>query len=261
MKKYLKTYFEPGFLISVIVLIISTAGMKFTINKLNIVLQKDPIPLINSFSLIDESLLTPYKVIKKSKVENPEVLESLGTEEYIQWIIEDTSVDENSPVRFCSLFLTYYTGINDRIPHVPEECYFGAGSSREDLIDTKVSIKSNTENPELKVTIPVRQLVFSKKSAKLWEPAQKFSVLYFFKVNGKYAGNRTAARAVLAENIAGKYSYFSKVEWRFFGSKINPNKNQCHKASQKLLETIVPILEKNHWPDIEKAEKEAEEAN
>jgi hypothetical protein len=50
----------------------------------------------------------------------------------------------------------------------------------------------------------------------------------------------------------GKYSYFSKVEWKFynikFGSSTYPDKQEASAASEKLLGVILPILEKDHWP-------------
>lgn len=259
MNDTLKQYTQPAFLICAAVLAVSALGMRYTIDKLNIELQKDPIPLINSLDDIDETALRDYRVVRKSKIENEEIVESLGTTDYIQWLIEDTTAPVYSPTKYCKLFITYYTGINDRIPHVPEECYFGAGNEENARSDEKVVIDypSSPQNIEGKVTIPIRHLVFKQKGQEIWQADNQFSVIYFFKVNGKYAGNRNAARLELAENVMGKYSYFSKVEWRFFGgNNAAPTSEQAIKASKPLLETILPILETQHWPDIEKAEKE-----
>jgi hypothetical protein len=56
------------------------------------------------------------------------------------------------------------------------------------------------------------------------------------------------------KNLFGKYSYFSKVEWDFsgrsgHGTKIRPNQDEIVEASEKLLNVLVPLLEKEHWPD------------
>ncbi|HEY5138099.1 MAG TPA: hypothetical protein VIJ25_02090, partial [Methylococcales bacterium] len=85
-----------------------------------------------------------------------------------------------------------------------------------------------------------------------------FSVLYFLKVNGIYAGNRDAARRVMQTNFFSKYSYFSKVEWFFFNDSgaSYPSKEQTTEASQKFLQLLLPVLENDHWPDWEKAQKE-----
>ena len=60
------------------------------------------------------------------KIENQEVVKELGTKDYIQWIIEDSNAPLDSSVRKCFLFITYYP-LPDKVPHVPEECYAGAG--------------------------------------------------------------------------------------------------------------------------------------
>ncbi|MHC4084712.1 MAG: hypothetical protein ACYSU3_07240, partial [Planctomycetota bacterium] len=56
--------------------------------------------------------------------------------------------------------------------------------------------------------------------------------------------------------IFSKYSYFSKVEWKFFNIRFNkliyPGKEEAIAASQKLLSVILPILEKEHWPIVKK---------
>jgi hypothetical protein len=108
-----------------------------------------------------------------------------------------------------------------------------------------------------KVKIPVRYLAFGRISSNYWQSSTKFSILYFFKVNGDYANSREDTRFALNKNISGKHSYFSKVEWKFFnnsrfGGEAYPTKDEAIKASQKLLTVIVPVLEKEHWPDWEK---------
>jgi hypothetical protein len=76
--------------------------------------------------------------------------------------------------------------------------------------------------------------------------------LYFFKVNGQYAGSREEARIALNKNLFGKYSYFCKVELVFNVSSVAPSKEEAVAASEKLLAVILPILEQEHWPDWER---------
>jgi hypothetical protein len=57
----------------------------------------------------------------------------------------------------------------------------------------------------------------------------------------------------LDKNLFGKHSYFSKVELKFFntrfGTRIYPAKKEAIAASQKLLSTLLPVLEKEYWPE------------
>ncbi|MCJ7729861.1 MAG: RNA binding protein fox-1 homolog [Sedimentisphaerales bacterium] len=76
--------------------------------------------------------------------------------------------------------------------------------------------------------------------------------MYTFSVNGEYAAGREDARLVLNKNLFGKFSYFSKVEWKFYNSRFGrvtyPNKQEALAASEKLLAVILPVLEREHWP-------------
>ena len=65
-------------------------------------------------------------MVEKTKIENQDILNTLGTEDYIQWTLEDKSVPAESKTRFCTLFITYYS-LPDIVPHRPEECYIGGG--------------------------------------------------------------------------------------------------------------------------------------
>jgi len=150
------------------------------------------------------------------------------------------------------LFVTYY-GLPDRVPHVPEECYTGSG--HQQLTSENETFEVNNDGN--KVKIPVKFLVFGKINSNYWQSSAKFSISYFFKVNGDYTNSREDTRFTLNKNISGKHSYFSKVEWKFFnnsrlGGEAYPTKDEAIKASQKLLTVIVPVLEKEHWPDWEK---------
>jgi hypothetical protein len=243
MKSIIKLYTQPAFLICVAVLAIAGTGKTIVIEWSGAHLKKLPLPLKKPLGLLDESALAPYQVVNKHKIDNKDVLEQLGTAEYVQWELEDTQADKPSPVRYCSLFVTYYTGNPDRVPHVPEECYVGGGSQR-----------LGSESVALNVEGLVSQ------SSNMWERGSRYPVLYFFKTNGAYAGSRTETRAIMGKNLFGKYSYFSKVEWKFHGrgtgGRIYPNKEEAIAVSGKFLSTLLPVMERDHWPDWEKANSE-----
>jgi hypothetical protein len=213
--------------------------------------KKEPFPLKKSLDLLDEKALAPYSIISKPKITNHETIESLGTEDYIQWILEDPEEAADSPVHKCSLFITYY-GLPDRVPHVPEECYTGVGHQR--LTSDSVIFEINRNDTIRK--IPAKYLVFASTNSDYWGMDTKFPILYLFNVNKVYANSREDVRFTLNKHVFSKYSYFSKVEWKFFNNRFNklmyPSKEEAIAASQKLLSVILPILEKEHWPLMEK---------
>lgn len=246
----IRTYKQPAFLICTAVLAIAGAGMSVTISKLGVYLKKEPIPLKKSLDILDENGLTPYEVEpnNKFKIKNDEVIEALGTKDYIQWIISDTNTEVTSSTKNCLLFITYYD-CPDRIPHVPEECYVGGGFQK--LASDSVTLEIKDDNG-IKRKIPGKYLVFGSPRASIWQSSEKFPVLYLFRVNGEYAGSREDARIALNKNLFGKSSYFSKVELAFNQASTPPNKKEAIAATQKLLSVILPVLEKEHWPDLDK---------
>lgn len=248
-RNIIEVYLQPAFLICIVVLATAGVGMSVIIHKLDVYLKKEPIPLKKSLELLDEDSLTPYKVPSnnKFKIENTEVVEALGTNDYIQWILEDTDIEVDSPVKNCLLLITYYDR-PDKIPHVPEECYVGGGFQRLTSDSVELEIKQETG---LKRKIPAKYLVFGSTEENLLQNTRTFPVLYFFRVNDSYAGSREEARIILNKNLFGKYSYFSKVELAFNQAAIPPGKEEVIAASEKLLSVILPVLENEHWPDLE----------
>ena len=223
-KNNLRVYLQPAFLLCVAVLAVAGSGMSFAIKSFGVYLKKEPLPLRKSLELLDESDLSPYVVVQpKLKIENEEVLKSLGTEDYIQWILENTDAQINSHVKRCMLFITYYR-LPDRVPHVPEECYAGGGFQR--LASDSVNFEINN-NAGFEKDIEGKYLVFGSKNANLWRSTDKFPVLYLFRVNGEYAGSREQARVILNKNLFRKHSYFSKVEIVFNQAPDAPDKKDA----------------------------------
>jgi hypothetical protein len=250
MSKVIRIYLQPAFLLCTAVLAIAASSMSIAIKSLGVYLEKQPLPLKKSLDLLDENGLAPYRVISKKVMENEEMVTSLGTSDYIQWNLEDFDAPSDSSVRYCSLFITYY-GLPDIILHVPEECYMGSGYQRLASDSFMLEIDTGRSKSE---PIEVKHLVFAGTNSSQWISSTKFPVLYLFNTNGVYASNREDTRMILNRNIFGKFSYFCKVEWKFFnkrvGALVYPRKEETVTASQKLLSVILPVLEKEHWPVI-----------
>jgi hypothetical protein len=239
-------YMQPAFLICVGLLAITAGGMSVAIKKAGIYTKKEPLLLKKSLSELDKSKLAPYKVVEKTKIENQDVLNTLGTEDYIQWTVEDTSVPLESKARFCTLFITYYS-LPDIVPHRPEECYIGGGLQGIKFETITLKVIQGIYEREVKT----RYLVFSDTKSDSALGGTSFPILYTFNANGKY-GDRDDVRKALNRNLFGKFSYFSKVEWKFYnaasGRATYPNKQEAIAASEKLMAIILPVLEKEHWP-------------
>ncbi len=253
-----RSYCQPAFLICVVVLALASTGMSYMIDKFGVYLKKEPLKIKKSLDLLNEDYLEPYIVLNKSKIENEEVLKSLGTEDYIQWLIEDPQMPEDSPMRQFVLFITYYE-LPDQVPHVPEECYAGSGFQKLSAENVALRVKADDmwdKNPGSSVVsdvfdVKARYIIFGKSDTRSWRQITK-PVLYFFKVNGEYAGSREQARVELNKNIFNKYSYFSKIEIIFNPQIGVIDQQQAMGAGEKILRKLLPVLEKEHWPDWNK---------
>jgi len=245
-KHNLSIYLQPPFVLCVLVLALTGVAMSVGMKAFRIYTQKEPCPLENPLHQLVESELGTFKIIEQRTINNAEILESLGTEDYLQLILEDTDLSTPPEARRLLLFITYYQ-LPDRVPHVPEECYTGGGYQRLRTDNITFHVRNDSGYSR---DVPGRYLVFASIAPGLLQRLQEFPVLYFFRVNGRYAGNREAARRALNRNLFSKYAYFSKVELVFNQTGRTPTKQQALAVSEKLLAVILPLLEQNHWPDL-----------
>jgi len=175
----------------------------------------------------------------------PEILDSLGTDQYLQWILYDHSnPDPNDPARYLSLFVTYYTGARDQIPHVPEECYIGGGGYHiidEWFVDVPLPALGPDE------TVRVKVLEFDR--ARFIAHGSRI-VMYLFHTNGRFCPDRMCTRMALG-NPSDRHAYFSKVELTFGTSQVLPTRAQAVAAGKRFMQVVLPVLVSDHWPDWE----------
>jgi len=232
---------QPAFLLCIVLLGICAGGLQVAAEKMKWHFRKEAVPLRKSLDDLDAAKLAPYKLLRSDKIQNKEVEAELGTKDYIQWYLEDPTVPEKDPSRFMLLFITYYTGEPDKVPHVPEVCYQGGGSLVEKREDTEMSILGKSGKTE---SIPIRVLEMNMPGLMSQESR---TVIYFFGVNGDYLKDRNEVRRRL-NNLRDRYAYFSKVEVSFINSR--PGDSEILAAAmERFCQKLLPILWEDHWPD------------
>jgi len=244
---HLAAYRQPAFLICTAVLALAGAGMSLATQRLGLYLKKEPLPLKKPLDAIAAEKLAPYKVSAKILLENEDILLSLGTRDYIQWVLEDPRESAQSPVRKVLLFITYYQR-PDRVPHVPEECYTGGGYQQLATNAVSFDLGASDDSRE----IPGRYLLFDRVSPDASWAVPQFPVVYLFRVNGEYAGSRDEARLALNKSIFRRHAYFCKIEMVFNQSPAPPTREVAVTAGERLLAVLLPLLEQEHWPDLER---------
>lgn len=231
---------QPAFVLCTMILALCAGGIHVGAEKMKLHFRKLPVPLQKSLDELDLSQLGPYQRLQASKI-SEEIEDELGTKEYIQWFMEDTSVKSNDPMRYFSLFITYYTGDTGKVPHVPDVCYVGGGGLVQGAENTHIIVPENGTDDD---KLPIRVLGIEIKGQL---GSEVRTVGYFFAVNGIYRSTRRGVQ-LLQNNVYDRYAYFSKVEV-FFPGAAKSSREDILTAMEKVFQKIVPVLVEEHWPD------------
>jgi hypothetical protein len=177
-----------------------------------------------------------------------EVLETLGTHEFLQVYLTDTRKPASDPTAIAQVFITYYTGKPDLVPHVPDECYL-AGGFNPIMKETATVFVPGVGAPQDE--IPIRLIVFetSRQRRMMGAEAAIIPVLYFFHTNGQYATTRSEVR-FLQSNPFQRHAYYAKVEVTFpqtFALPAAEARAASLAAVGPLLEKVLPVLFADHF--------------
>lgn len=219
--------------------------------------RKEAIALRKSFSQFDVARLSPNYTTHATPPApiDPETLQTLGTDEYVVLRLVDTSKPREDATSVAHVFVTYYTGKPDQVPHVPDECMSAGGYALQQAgwADVPVADVGAPDNQ-----IPMRVLTFHPRQG-LRNPFAAAArvgptVAYFFHTNGRYVTTRDQVR-LIQSNLFERYSYYAKIEVNFtdYAMVRSPSREESLAALRPLLERVVPILVHEHLPDWEKA--------
>ena len=241
------------------VLVVAAASMQTVAGLLGQYFRKQPVPLKKPLYRMDKSKLAPEYTLFYLPAPNlsEDVLQSLGTHEYILWRLEDQTRSSAAPPSIARLFITYFTGQPDMVPHVPDECYLAGGYDPVGTPETIDVFVPRAGAPQDK--IPVRVLTFQTPQRgglgrlQLLTNAPE-TVMYFFHTNGSYATTRNQVRVSQA-NLWDRYAYYAKIQV----SCSNRNREESIAALAPLLRKVMPILLNDHFQDWEALTAEGRE--
>lgn len=199
----------------------------------NFMVLKQPLPILRPLKDFDPKALQPYEQLSSNKL-SPDIVAEMGTDEYINWTVKDPMSKQDG---FVGLSVTYYTGVQDQVPHVPEECYVQGAFSPAG--DDKLELQFD----RLGQTVPVRRLSFFPPR----EFVKKSYVYYTICVNGSFYSDRQKVRIAL-KNPFDTHLYYSKVEISFSNVSESDLSVLDEKACE-LLDKITLELVDSHWPE------------
>ncbi|MFH1419948.1 MAG: hypothetical protein ABII12_16870 [Planctomycetota bacterium] len=245
------------YLLALVTLAASALGMQVAKSRGSFQLIKKPLPLRKALVDMDRDSLLPYEVASARRLP-PEVVGELGTEEYLDWGLR---VPEGrvGPPRM-TLSVTYYTGVQDQVPHVPEECLHQASYTQRDSHVREVELKElkrldqavkerNERLKELgkKPEGPETPIKFHELSFNPPRGTGNVQYVYYtICVNGDYYADRQRVRFRLAD-FSEAYLYYSKVEVSF---RVGREKNlpAVSKQAYELLDMALAELVRSHYP-------------
>lgn len=220
------------FVLAVVCLGGTALGLHLARDRL--VLIKKPLVIRKYLRDFDRGVIKPF-VFLSSRTLPSETIAELGTDEYADWRVNLPG--EGHPWSgSVGLFLTYYTGKQDQVPHVPEECFYqGAFTPAGDE-----TLKM--EMPKLEEEVAVRRLAF-------YPPGQvrnKSYVYYVLSVNGVFHTQRDTARVQMA-NPRDTHLYYAKVEISLEGVD-DTRLGEMDEHIRGLLDRTLTELRREHWP-------------
>ena len=245
MGKRTSEFLGPPFLVAVGLLGAAALLAGPVASRWDMRLSKEALPLKKPLGAFEPTALYPYRVVERQVLE-PAVEDALDTREYLNWVLEDTSVSGDHPLRYVHLFVTYYTGGSNLVPHVPDVCYLGSGYRPKQQHENR---QVTLNPPGGSAVLPVRLCTFVKTAV---FNRDELSVVYTFFANGGFFNTRTGVRLAI-NDPTDTYAFFSKVEVSF----PRATREQSLEGAARVFERVVPVLMSDHWPDLEAAEAAA----
>lgn len=222
------------FVIAVIVLGGSAVRLEIAKRNGSLTMIKQALPILRPLHELDRESIAPFDV-KSDRQLPAETVEELGTKEYVDWFVQRTYRGETYDFQ---LSVTYYTGVQDQLPHVPEECYIGgAFSIRKD--DSE-----DIEMPKFGRTIPIRIQSYDPP-----RPTGTMTYVYYsLCVNGDFYVRREFAKNRMV-SPSEKYLYYSKVEVSY-ESRPDSSLDVKRQLAVELYDMLLVEMRKSHWPPM-----------
>lgn len=196
-------------------------------------LLKRPLPIRKPLEDANRACVQPFQVVSAQRLP-PETVEELGTAEYLDWVLQ--APGGMAKWQATHLSVTYYTGVQDQVPHVPEECYY-QGAFTQDT-DRTFDVDMN----KLGRRVTIRRLSFYPPR----RTTDRVYVYYTICVNGDFYGERERVRLRLSDPRES-HLYYSKVELVLDGVSES-DLAAADRQAFDLLDGVLVELVRSHWP-------------
>ncbi len=262
---------QRAFVGAAVLLALAAVGLNAATQALQLNFRKEPVPLAVS-RLDDVKEGIPARVGKWVQVTKDEPLdhavqEVLGTKEFVfRDYVDSTVVTESEiawfadkssrqraeklaesqsrhPSAIVTVAITYYTGLVDTVPHVPEKCYVADGFEPVNPQTIPVTLGTTADGKPRELSY--RFIHFEDMTG---AGRVDRDVAYLFHVNGQYESSNVGVRNQLA-NLLQRKSYFAKIELMTTGRPVaDAQKGAAQQYSRAafddLLTAVLPEVER-----------------
>lgn len=208
-----------------------------------------------------------------------EIIENLGTENYISRYYIKTSTRQDPRPNIFELHCTYFTGMADTVPHVPETCFVGGGMRirRESVIVPvpidltrfppdptidpadfdpdvygvirrgRTGIESDTPGVRVRMPFGVDRLRLRVTEFESADGRRTFAG-YFFLANGWAVDSAFDVR-LRAFDLKAKHAYYSKVQ---FSSSLVESAEELAEVAADFLNEMLPEIMRRvpDWTEV-----------
>jgi hypothetical protein len=220
---------NPAFLAVFAVLFVAALSLNAATQYMKLYFKKEPVPLAKALETIPREL-GPWVQVSEDEALNPEMLDVLGTRQYVFREYVDSrlageklmaefkgktekekvpliaQLQQEHPGSVVRAAVTYYTGMVDTVAHIPDRCYVADGFVPSDYTTPIWDVRDRDGKPN---KIEVRYITFEDSTP--GRSAIPHHVAYFFHCNGDYVSDPLAVRVHL-QSLFERYGYYAKVE-------------------------------------------------
>jgi len=230
------------------VLVASLFGQSAVLAATEAVLIKEAVPLRTKLYLLPREVGL-WEQVGTDEQLGDDIVEELGTRDYVSRTYRDTSQPTNTPGSLVRLHVAYYTGTPDTVPHVPDRCFVAGGLVPVNLTTHDLDVTSSDYQPvdggwmtQTRVkpgeafipSNPITSTVFTFTRADNADSAS--NVLYFFAANGRYLHTPELVR-LQGFDPRDRYAYFCKIE---VGVPGVGDRAEAGRIAEKFLSRMLP---------------------
>jgi len=235
------------------VIVAGVVTMNVVEKAFNLTFNKPPMPLQKPLTLLEKTLGDPpgrYVAEGQLVADAPDstmtedVLEVLGTKDYLLRRYVDRKQPAGSPTAALHLNLNYYA-TGGSTPHVPEICWAGAGMVEAALSRQVFAIPNVRRKDGRLVTLRMNMISFVPPGSENGKGAggQRLkNVAYMFAVNGDYVATpkEVTSRFWKASN---KYAYDTKIELTVGDDQQYCSQGEAQAAISDFIRAALPEIE------------------